>query len=73
MEKILIATYERRRPDALRARIENALPPLDIFMDECVEQQPDDGPGTSIGNASDCRHPCAIWRTIPHVDCTFSG
>ena len=32
-------------PDALRARIENALPLLDIFMDECVEQQPDDGPG----------------------------
>ncbi|MGB0648169.1 MAG: DNA primase, partial [Bradymonadia bacterium] len=32
-------------PDALRSRIETALPLLDIFMDECIEQQPDDGPG----------------------------
>ena len=45
MEKIPIATYEQNGPDALRARIENAKPLLDIFMDECVEQQPDDGPG----------------------------
>lgn len=35
--------------DALRARIESAKPLLEIFMDDCIAQQPNDGPGRLAG------------------------